>query len=516
MRRIVTLALALVSSTAVASDAPRLTSRVVRVAAWKNGLAAVTREVQMPDRPGRYAVDMPSAPLHGTVWAALPPKAHLTEIGVEAGMKAPREGGLLEIACAAIGKEVVVERGGAGDHQPPLRGRLVHAPCDGRTDIELRSTNYYQQPMGMLQLETEDGALAAVGFHVVTGLIVQGARYQDERPSVIVDLDAVSGRTFELTWLTRGIAWAPAARLELESPVRATLNTSATLVNEAEDLDGVTFDLVSGPATFTMANVDSPLAGAGLANFLQALAGRSGYNMAQYPLQNAADSSVAAEQSIRIDAGSGTELAREDASIRRLEGVSLKRGATSWRPLWSESIAVEHVHRWRVPSALQDRNYAPSAPAAGPQHVVRLTNATQNPWTSQPVEIVSGGAVVGQSKVAYTPSGATADIVIADALDLKAEDTETETGRTNPGSQPYRTRVSLSGDLTLENLTGGDVKLEVTKEIEGDLVSSTPEASARKVGKGAKPLNPRQVLTWTLPLKAGASVTLSYAYQTWM
>ncbi len=77
-------------------------------------------------------------------------------------------------------------------------------------------------------------------------------------------------------------------------------------------------------------------------------------------------------------------------------------------------------------------------------HALRLTNNTSIPWTTAPAETVSGGQVLGQDAINYTPVGTEATLKITVAVDVKADQAEFETRpaaqRREPGGWSLRPR----------------------------------------------------------------------------
>src|SRR5688572_21420126 len=214
-RAFLTLSLVLASG-ATATELPKLDSRVVRVAAWKNGLAAITREVRMPGAAGDFELEMPP-PLHGTLWVGLPAGARLAEIAAE-DVPGGGTASLEELLIGSIGQVVAIER---GQELPLLRGKLLRAPraADRRP---LAQPEWGGSGPYWIEVETDAGVVA---LHpgTVTMLTMPGSEANAARGTrrrVRLRLDAVAGRTLEITSLVRGIAWAPAARLDLADPTR--------------------------------------------------------------------------------------------------------------------------------------------------------------------------------------------------------------------------------------------------------------------------------------------------------
>ena len=67
--------------------------------------------------------------------------------------------------------------------------------------------------------------------------------------------------------------------------------------------------------------------------------------------------------------------------------------------------------------------------------------------------------------------------------------------------------------MSVTSFRDADVRLEVTKDLQGEVLSSTPQAKADTTARGLRAVNPTNVLTWELPLKARAKLKIEYRYR---
>jgi predicted FMN-binding regulatory protein PaiB len=76
--------------------------------------------------------------------------------------------------------------------------------------------------------------------------------------------------------------------------------------------------------------------------------------------------------------------------------------------------------------------------------------------------------------------------------------------------------VTLRGELRVRNRQDKAANMEITKELSGKVLKSTPEAKDVPTGRGLKQTNPKHVLTWEIELAAGEEKNLSYEYQVYV
>ncbi|MDH4035537.1 MAG: DUF4139 domain-containing protein [candidate division Zixibacteria bacterium] len=76
--------------------------------------------------------------------------------------------------------------------------------------------------------------------------------------------------------------------------------------------------------------------------------------------------------------------------------------------------------------------------------------------------------------------------------------------------------VRVKGELKLQNRQSKAATLEVTKDLTGEVVESTPQAKDIPTAKGLRRVNTRHVLVWEIELKPGQEQTLSYTYEVYL
>src|SRR5262249_33728824 len=85
-------------------------------------------------------------------------------------------------------------------------------------------------------------------------------RVKQRRPVLVLTADRLDGpATLTVTYLARGLAWAPSYRVDVSNPRTLTVEQAAVVKNELCDLRDVEVSLISGFPSVPFAHVLSPL-----------------------------------------------------------------------------------------------------------------------------------------------------------------------------------------------------------------------------------------------------------------
>jgi len=76
--------------------------------------------------------------------------------------------------------------------------------------------------------------------------------------------------------------------------------------------------------------------------------------------------------------------------------------------------------------------------------------------------------------------------------------------------------VKVKGELKLRNKLKKSALLEITKELSGEVLETTPNAKDTSIAKGLKSVNTRHRLVWELTIKPGKAELLTYTYQVYI
>lgn len=518
-------------------------TRLERVALFKHGLGFFARTGQLRAGQTQALVGPFAAPVHGTFWVSAPASAGLgsvvaRQVNVKGETVQARDLG--DLLRANVGREVTVR---TSEEAAPIKGIILSFAPDrpfviplgqayqmGRT--EGRSADLIPWGRGeYVLIKTADG-MVALNAYTVTQLTFSEDRinssFQTDTPGAELTVSLRTpkpGDWLGVSYLARGITWAPSYLIDITDAKTARLTASAVIVNEAEDLLDTHVDLITGFPNLQFADVISPLGKkTDLAQFLQQLTGQGPRPTAEVMMQRVT-SNVAGAFGPAGPPGPeygapAAGAAVEDLFFYPLERVTLKTGETGYYPLFSLSVPYTHVYQWTIADYVNQSDYygRPQQPEAREVvwHSVRLTNTSKLPWTTAPAQTVAEGQVLGQDTLDYTPAQAQVTVKITQAVSVKAEQHEVEVEREREALRMYGDyfdRVTLQGMLRVTNYKAEAIRVEVEKTLSGEVKASTPTAKVVTLAAGLARMNPTRRLTWSVDLKPGQTQEITYSYQ---
>lgn len=532
------------------AQTPTVQTHLKRVALFKNGFGFFVREGVLTDDKAVVVLGPFAAPSYGTFWVASPSRSQLAslvarEVTVPEKIEART---VSELLRANIGREVKL--GGPWDGAAiigkilgfaPDRSAPTPAPEPYGMGLLLPNEGSYPSgPGGYMLIETAFGVIALdpsnygiITFpskDILTTLYRDTMRYQLEATL----REPKAGDWLSVSYLARGITWAPSYLIDISDPKQARLSAKALIINEAEDLENTHIDLITGFPNLQFADLTSPISKKeNLAQFLQALArgparaedvsvmtqnvafmgGGRGGGAGGGPMRGGGD----------IIPGYGRAVAgqvAEDLFLYPLENVNLKKNETGYYPLFTETVPYTEFYEWQVPDYIGvEGYYGRQGQLEEPEvvwHSLRLTNATKMPWTTAAAQILKDGQIIGQDTLNYTAPTAETVVKITRAVSVHAEQTEVELNREREAIRMYGDsfdRVTIKGMLTVTNYKDKTVSVEITKTISGEVKETDRKAKDITPARGLKAMNPVHELTWKIELKPGESKDISYTYQ---
>jgi hypothetical protein len=557
MNRIMRPVLALVLAYAVAFAAfaaqeglVSTQTRVKRVALFKNGLGFFVREGTLGANRQTILLGPFAAPSHGTFWVSAPASAGLKNV---IARQTVMKGDIIvakdisDLLRANLGKKVTLDGitgtiiGFAPDRPQPI------------TPLSQYSMGPSPEQAGVIRpwgrgeyvlIRTEIGVLAINPYtnrvQFLSDDIAQ--KYQTDVPGAELEASFASpksGDWVSVSYLAKGITWAPSYLVDISDGKQATLSAKALIVNEAETLKDTHVDLITGFPNLKFSDVLSPMAAkTNLAAFLQQLGGTSARPEAMVNVMTQAVMYRSGGRGGGGMGGGGGGLegpagpmpsygtaaageAAEDLFLYPIENVTLAQGETGYYPLFTESVPFTEFYQWEIPDYVNAAEYYAQPQPAPEQreivwHSIRLTNTTKAPWTTAPAEMVKNGNIIGQDVLNYTPANAKATVKITQASSVSAEQTETETNRERDAVVLYGDhfdRVTIEGELRVTNYQDKAISLEIKKTVSGDTKETKPQAKDTTLARGLKRMNPVHELTWTIALKPQESQKVSYTYE---
>jgi hypothetical protein len=453
------LLLGCASALAQAQQPQETVTEVTRVALFKNGMGYFTREGELPKKAGPFVIRPLPASSHGTFWCDY--------------------------------DESVKMHG--------LRSRKASRPESVKATslLDLRRGDVLDKDAGyVLEKDVETVELAGI---------------LDRAPR---------NRTLTLTYVAKGIAWAPSYRIDISAPDTAAISAKALVINEVEDLEDVTILLVTGFPHIQFADVPSPLSlKLNLAQFFQYLVRPPEAAAHHITVQQAAYGPVSAPAPGYTTTHAGQVT--EDFFLYPVENVDLAKGETGYYPVLTASVPYKHIYQWDIPDYVnqQDRYQRPTDPSEEerPQvwHSIRLENSTALPWTTAPAMTLAQGQIVGQDTLTYTPVEGSATLKLTRAVEVAAEEQELEIERVPSPIRYYGYQyemITIEGELRIENFKDKPIATEISKTFSGEFVSSTPDAHVQQLARGLKTMNPTTVLTWHLEVNPDEEKEITYRY----
>jgi hypothetical protein len=211
----------------------------------------------------------------------------------------------------------------------------------------------------------------------------------------------------------------------------------------------------------------------------------------------------------------------EDLFFYQLEPITLKKGERGYRVLFSEEVPYEHIYTWEIPSYIDEHNrYGQGGQNQQQQevwHSLKLTNTTNQPWTTAPAMTMKDNRILGQDKITFTPSNAPAELKITQAVSVNAEQNEYEVDRQRNAGNFYGHRydlVTVKGTLQVINYKENPVTLKITKSLDGEVQQADKDPKIQKLANGLRQVNPTSQLIWNLEVQPGKDnqVTIEYTY----
>ncbi len=524
-----------------------------QVALFKNGLGFFISEVAIPGKTRSFYVVPPAAASHGTFWVSYPPKVEIESVvarQVEAKVQVEATT-IVDLLKSNIGRKMRIYLPPVDKEDVSVEGKLVMVTEEppsvppnpyvpGRVIGDESRASYGMRNTVLLQ--TSNGQVVFGADRIVRVDFPEGGpamKYEKKSRAVRLDValnKAAGGQKLVVSYLAKGVTWAPSYMVDITEPDTAKLAAKAEVMDEVCDLNGVDVQLVTGYPNLQFADIASPLAmKEDLAQFLQSLIrGQSEQGRVRGVLSNVMAQSMAYDRLATAGEVSAMPMygvaeagvTAEDLFLYPIEKVRLPRGAVGYFPLFTESVPYTHIYRWEIPDYVRPEGDYYGPPRQQPQpeqqevwHCIRLENVMKLPWTTAPAEIVKDGVILGQDTLNYTPVKDKGTVKITRAMNVKAEQLELETDRKRDAAQWYGYHydlVAVDGKLSVANLQGKPITLEVVKMLSGEVKSMQPEAKLEKLAKALRAVNANVKLTWTFELAAGDKKEIGYTYEVYV
>lgn len=501
---------------------PQAALPVREVSVFKDGHAFVVhRGTVAVDAQGNVVLRHLPAPVMGTFWAGA------TDDGVGLAAVTASQGrvrvertalSLKELVDANPGAEVLVTEVPPANRDPvPYEATILPAPVQSSEELEALAPpgDGPKLPVAsdLVFLKTDAGTrvlplsrIQDITFRAGPAAKIGREEFRSTLTLRMIRRGAGDGVAplpageagVGLMYVQRGLRWIPSYRVELDGKGQASVWLQATLVNDLVDLDDVTCNLVVGVPTFALQGSADPI---GLeqaaARLAQAIDLDNGNRFGNF-YSNSMMSQVAgggAAPAPEPQAGEANGEKSEDLYIFRLEHVSLKKGERMVVPVSVGSLPYRDFFKLEIPftpppefvqqfDPRQGAEFARLMAAPKAVHTIRLSNTGKAPLTTAPALVLRDGRLLAQGMLTYTSPGAEADLAVTTAIDIRVTKEERETRRV-PNAQNWNgeqlARLELTGGLTLKNLRGQPVDIEVVRHVFGAVESADHDGVIEQV-----------------------------------
>jgi hypothetical protein len=410
---------------------------------------------------------------------------------------------------------------------------------------------YYYTATNMVKLKLASGEYKLLNANSVVDLSFKDA------PKETVDYDSlarVAKVTFKnsgakmplkLSYMQSGINWSPSYNIKLIDDKTLQLEMKALVENFAETMKDVDLILTIGAMNFKYGTQTDALAqmyntisavsavgstynwnyGSGLANAQSVgYAAPSAYNLSVtdanasydygdepvYDYTNYSTYAVAGDKS-------------NDLFSYKLGKTTLEYGVKSSFSMFSKNVPYEEVYE----ATLWDQiNYAATYQVTNREdqvipvyHSFKIKNETDVPFTTAPVFVQDEKLQpLAQDEIKYTPVGSDVKIQIAQSPDVKINNTEEEKSsedRSKKYNNYYYKKVTIKGTIKVENLQSKAIKLDVTKNINGNISIASDEGKIKKTGVYTG-INPQSNTEWEVKLGANQKKEITYEYEVYI
>ena len=520
-------------------DPLALTLATERVIIFKDGYGLFVKSARgIADAEGKVHTDqVPGAAVLGTFWAI--PEGRPLRSTVADWFETVRaktdEGSCLstlELLRANKGKQVIL---GLGDKE--LEGKLfdvLEAPAL-RTSIQPGAEGTYET-----ELAPRGGELVAIevpakgrlvmpvsqvrtlaGKELTTHCLRPGeVATRSKRLTFDFGPDAAGKLvSLKLLYFTPGVRWIPTYRVNTGPSNKADLELQGEILNEEEDFTNAPVDLVVGVPSFKFKSTVSPMS---LEQTLRSALTQAmpSLMMNNFGMSNAGFNSRAGERSEGATASLETSLTsmaselgaetRQDMFVYSVKSLGLKKGARAMVPLWRNRVPQRHVYTADLGNWSRTAGDGKLAENKV-WHQLELTDDTDVPFTTGAAMLMEGSLPLGQDLLGYTSPGGKTMIPMTIALNMRAVQSEVETGKKADAKfidgRAY-SLVQKTGKIAVANLQKERVTLRVSLATSGT-VGKVSNGGTIAVDEQDR-VNGQSSVSWELTLSPGQSLTLGY------
>lgn len=306
-----------------------------------------------------------------------------------------------------------------------------------------------------------------------------------------------------ISYLQTGLTWSPEYIVNLDSEQSGVLSYTGVVWNEAADLTNTTVYLVEKGAQFSREL--SPLV------YFPTDQGQ-GYVAKQAELTavgvRSAGEPASASNTSTIDVSSLIMYKHNNA-------VTLKKGERVQLPLFRGAVRVEPLYQVRLARTL----FSQEVTVEPVWKVYRIYNNSSIPWIEGRVLLMMRDRPLGTGEFPYIAINQSGDIRVVTEPEIRVQASEVEFERVQ-GSLVYKEQeyafVRIRGEITVENTKNSQIKLKVTHQVPGEVLSVGEGGTAVKKAVFQTGPNPTSELNWEVTVWPQSQSKLTYTYQTYL
>ncbi len=551
--RVITCAFAIVFSPLLlvdiaASGGKTAKAEIQKLTLFKNGLGFVVSRAVLPENSSTVRLGQLPVPSFGTFWIGYPKGVKVQSLITsmeETARNIPAQS-IGQLVQANAGRRVVVHTGDRDiegivmaaalpEPAPPAPGPYFMSP---RTPDPYNSDQRPAPQADILMIKTDKGTVVLSPGSVIRAEFterdpVATVPFRTVSPSIRIQLEKpAGGESVTVSCLAHGVTWVPGYLIDLSDPKTAKFSAHAEVINELADFDNVSLQLTTGFPNLKFGELLSPIAKSqALADFLRSLSGGGtaqggGRSMLMSQMAVLTSNSRADDDMSSLVPGYSTAtegLVAEDFFFYPVKDLSLKKDETAWIPLFTADMPYKHIYTWKVPDFLDENDHYRTAAEQTDRgkteevwHSCRLVNTLTMPLTTASAQFITNGEFTGQDLCYYTAPKTETTIRINKALNILADQAESEVERKRDATVIHGYHydlVKIRGELKLRNRIDKTVDVEVTKELSGEVLETLPRAGDVKTARGLKQVNTKHILTWVVQIEPGEDKTVTYQYQ---
>jgi len=499
-----------IAGIALVAHAPPL-PRIIHASIFKNGYAFVTREIPVAGS-GEVEIDTLPTSTYGTLWFAATNGVSIKQIttaNVSKPATVPTAGSIDDLLRNNFGHHVILSLRELSTQKdlPPAEGNLKTAQGDlviltqgGADRVVFKS-----QIIGL----SSPGALN-VTSPAKTSARVLKIRVESEGPGHIYFVS-----------LEKGISWDTAYLVELKGG-KLTLTTRATIVDDLDDIDDVDVMLSTlSPSVSSLGSMELLLAGEVRNDGVRLIGGQGlvgdSIDFVSYdPTDNSLV--VSGKQAPSAVWAKATGLAgekHEDQFFYRQPEVRLKRGDRGQFVLSQRELPYTNLYTLDIAGANVSNGVNLPADNQQAYHHIAFKNETGEPLTDAIASFMSGGQLIGQSEVAYTPVGGDLEYTVGAAPEVRATAKEDEVNRKRGARTKDKQaldQLTMRGEISIRNLSSKKIKVRVSRSVSGEITRSSNNAEKFRLPYSNSP-NASSFLKWTLDVDPGKTLNVDYEYR---